>query len=440
MSAEVPENPKVESRMETLQRLQSTIAVLQGVVESLESQPQMTVSDSEVQALAGLAERLQPVAAVPPVESPAIPTPTVTEVAVDAVSEPAPPMKPVTSPVSVVPQPETKPSLLERVFDRVSLKVSLITFAIAAAFIAILVKLLLFPFPHVSPLPIDPQANPPAQTTPVQPQTPQAAAPAPTAPAPEVPIPTATPQVVVTPAPTSETPKAPQVVVVPSSDSGESETPQIIVIPSSDAEDSETPQAIAIAPSNSEDGKTSLERVVIAPTPLTEETAEAETPEVVVITPEPANEVTPEEDDSSLAEVPVAIETPPAQVEPSLPPTPTSAPTSKEAAPAPTLPAKPTPEQRFIAAIQTQVAQMAQKYVEDPSIDSLNANFADSLLQIRVADLWFDLPNSKQNQLAKSWMKQAKDFDFQTLEILDRKGAIVARSPVVGSEMIILQR
>ncbi|MGB5900192.1 MAG: hypothetical protein WBG66_18520, partial [Geitlerinemataceae cyanobacterium] len=214
----------------------------------------------------------------------------------------------------------------------------------------------------------------------------------------------------------------------PSSNSTDEETPQIVVIPSSNSTDEETPQI-----------------VVSSANPITEETPPEvslpeETPQVVTIVPEPADEVNPEEETSLAAEVPVAIDIPALPTQPNLPPetTPTAKPNVGK--PVPVIPAKPTPEQRFIAAIQKQVTQTAQKYVADPSIDSLNANFEGSLLQIKVADRWFGLGSQKQDQLAQSWLQKAQDFDFQTLEIVDAQGTLVARSPVVGSQMVILKR
>jgi hypothetical protein len=479
MSAEVPETPTPESRIEALQRLQSTIETLQGLATTLEAQPQMTVSEREIEALAALADRLQPVAILPsPSPVAAVPEVEIADVAPKSPATPLPePLPP--SPAAVAPQPEPNPSFIQQIFDRIPLKVPLIAIAIAVIFLAVLVKLLVFPFPKVDPLTGVPQAESIAPAisalpVPAKNEPPQVAISTPTAPTPEVPIENETSQIVVVPSSNSETGETPQIVVVPSSNSETGETSQIVVVPSSNSETGETSQIVVVPPSNSETGETSQivvvppsnsetgetsqiivvppststneetsQTVVPSPRPATTEPPSEPLPQVVTIVPEPANDKKVsklKEDTYPSAEIPIAVEVPASPAKPNLPPEPAplTEPEARKSVPA--VPAKLTPEQRFIASIQTQVTQTAQKYVEDPSIESLNANFEDSLLQIRVADRWFGLASETQNQLAENWMKQAKAFDFQTLEIVDRNGSVVARSPVVGSQMIILKR
>jgi hypothetical protein len=447
MSAEVPETPTPESRIEALQRLQSTIETLQGLATTLEAQPQMTVSEREIEALAALADRLQPVAILPsPSPVAAVPEVEIADVAPKSPATPLPePLPP--SPAAVAPQPEPNPSFIQQIFDRIPLKVPLIAIAIAVIFLAVLVKLLVFPFPKVDPLTGVPQAESIAPAisalpVPAKNEPPQVAISTPTAPTPEVPIENETSQIVVVPSSNSETGETPQIVVVPSSNSETGETSQIVVVPSSNSETGETSQIVVVPPSTSTNEETS-QTVVPSPRPATTEPPSEPLPQVVTIVPEPANDKKVsklKEDTYPSAEIPIAVEVPASPAKPNLPPEPAplTEPEARKSVPA--VPAKLTPEQRFIASIQTQVTQTAQKYVEDPSIESLNANFEDSLLQIRVADRWFGLASETQNQLAENWMKQAKAFDFQTLEIVDRNGSVVARSPVVGSQMIILKR
>jgi hypothetical protein len=474
MSAEVPETPMPTARIETLQRLQSTIETLQKVAAQLEAQPQLTVSEGEIEALAALATRLQPVPILPPQSPTAEPIPKAASTpSANPLPEPLPP-----APAAVTPSPEPKLSLLERIFARIPLKVSLIAFAIAVIFMAVLVKLLVFPFPKAVPPVGVPQAEvstpePSAVSVPAKNEISPVVLPTPTDPTPEVPVKTETPQVVVVPSPNSVDEETPQLVVVPSPNSGDEETPQVVVVPSSNSADEETPQVVVVPSSNSADEETpqvvvvpssnsadeETPQVVVVPssnsgdeeTPqvvvpssnsVTEETPSKEPPTVVTIVPEPAKESIPKENGSPLKPMPVAVEVPSLAGESSsLPPQqPTSKSTPKAQESVPAVPAKPTPEQRFIAAIQMQVTQKARKYVEDPSIKSLNANFEDSILQIQVADVWFSLTSEKQNQLADNWLQQSKEFDFQTLEIVDQQGDLVARSPVIGSRMVILQR
>jgi hypothetical protein len=491
MSAEVPETPIPTARMETLQRLQSTIETLQKVAAQLEVQPQLTVSEGEIEALAALATRLQPVPILPPQSPTAEPIPKAASTpSANPLPEPLPP-----APAAVTPSPEPKLSLLERIFARIPLKVSLIAFAIAVIFMAVLVKLLVFPFPKAIPPTGVPQAEvstpePSAVPVPAKNEISQVVLPTPTDPTPEVPVKTETPQVVVVPSSNSADEETPQVVVIPSSNSADEETPQVVVIPSSNSVDEETPQVVVIPSSNSADEETpqvvvipssnsvdeetpqvvvipssnsvdeetpqvvvipssnsvdeETPQVVVVPSSnsVTEETPSKEPPTVVTIVPEPAKESIPKENGSPLKPMPVAVEVPSLAGEssslPAQQPTSKSTPKAQESVPA--VPAKPTPEQRFIAAIQMQVTQKARKYVEDPSIKSLNANFEDSILQIQVADVWFSLTSEKQNELADNWLQQSKELDFKALEIVDQQGDLVARSPVIGSRMVILQR
>ncbi len=98
-----------------------------------------------------------------------------------------------------------------------------------------------------------------------------------------------------------------------------------------------------------------------------------------------------------------------------------------------------TPEQSLIAAIQDQVAEITSQYA-DGLIQSIQANFQGSRLIVKVGDHWFDLAASRQDQLANEILQRAKELNFNRLEITDPQGELLARSPVVGPNMIILQR
>lgn len=98
-----------------------------------------------------------------------------------------------------------------------------------------------------------------------------------------------------------------------------------------------------------------------------------------------------------------------------------------------------TPEQQLIVAVQKQVATVADEYT-DGVVESIQANFLRSLLQVTIADRWYELDRSGQDNLANKMFAQARRLDFKTLEISDRRGHLVARSPVVGSEIIIVKR
>ena len=98
-----------------------------------------------------------------------------------------------------------------------------------------------------------------------------------------------------------------------------------------------------------------------------------------------------------------------------------------------------TPEQRLIASIQEQVSEVTREYAEG-LIQSIEANFQGSLLVVKVGDQWYNIAEFRQNKLAAEMFARAKALDFSKLDITDVKGSLVARSPVVGGEMIIVRR
>ena len=73
-------------------------------------------------------------------------------------------------------------------------------------------------------------------------------------------------------------------------------------------------------------------------------------------------------------------------------------------------------------------------------VKSVEADFSLSLLTVKVAEDWYKLSEVEQNQLASQMWKEANSLDFSKLQIANLAGKLIARSPVVGSEMIILER
>ena len=98
-----------------------------------------------------------------------------------------------------------------------------------------------------------------------------------------------------------------------------------------------------------------------------------------------------------------------------------------------------TPEQNLIASIQNQVAEITDQYGKG-LITSIQANFPGSRLVVKVTDGWYDLKEPQQNKLADDILGRSKELDFRKLEITDVEGTLLARSPVVGSNMVILKR
>ncbi len=142
----------------------------------------------------------------------------------------------------------------------------------------------------------------------------------------------------------------------------------------------------------------------------------------------PANISTPAELTAPAAPEPIEVTPPAPEIAPEIAPTPTPTPTVEL-----------TPEQNLIASIQAQVAEITNKYA-DGLIQSIQANFPGSRLTVKVSEDWYNIEQSQQNKLASEMLNQAKQFDFSQLELTDLQGKLLARSPVVGNEMIILKR
>ncbi len=98
-----------------------------------------------------------------------------------------------------------------------------------------------------------------------------------------------------------------------------------------------------------------------------------------------------------------------------------------------------SPEQRLIKAVQTDIADITSRYPEG-LIDSIEAYFGESRLVVVLGDDWYQLRPSRQDDVAKGIYQKAKNLDFQKLELVNQQGEILARSPVVGNQMIILVR
>jgi hypothetical protein len=97
-----------------------------------------------------------------------------------------------------------------------------------------------------------------------------------------------------------------------------------------------------------------------------------------------------------------------------------------------------TPEQGLIAAIRNQIDSFTDQYTEG-LIVSIEPNFIGSNLTVKVSDQWYVLTENNQQKLANQMLEQANFLDFKKLAIIDREGKLVARSPVVGSKMVLLE-
>ncbi|MEM1394149.1 MAG: hypothetical protein AAGG00_12815 [Cyanobacteria bacterium P01_H01_bin.150] len=107
-----------------------------------------------------------------------------------------------------------------------------------------------------------------------------------------------------------------------------------------------------------------------------------------------------------------------------------------------------TPEETLIAAIQNQVGEISFTSKEDKSgnrifsgiIESIKANFLNSNLTIKISNEWYKLEKSQQDNLAAEILQRSQELDFTHLKITDLQGELIARNPVVGTDMIIFKR
>ncbi|MGI0489190.1 hypothetical protein ACN4EK_27580 [Pantanalinema rosaneae CENA516] len=154
----------------------------------------------------------------------------------------------------------------------------------------------------------------------------------------------------------------------------------------------------------------------ITPTPTPEETI-ATAPEASPVEPEP--EPLPSEPPTPETEAPI-VEPSPVVVEPEPPP-------------------PLTPEQQLVALIQTEVTKLSDPY-QSGLIQTVEPDYRSSRLVIQLNPQWHELNQTQQRELANQLLQQAQELNFSKLELTDSAGTLLARSPVVGTEMVILRR
>ncbi|MEH2325265.1 MAG: hypothetical protein V7K32_17235 [Nostoc sp.] len=150
--------------------------------------------------------------------------------------------------------------------------------------------------------------------------------------------------------------------------------------------------------------------------------------EVPAPTPTPTITTPPE----SVAPEPQPPQPPPEVQTP--PPTP-----EPEPIPTPTPAIELTPEQALIAAIENQVAEISDR-IASGLIKSIQANFRTSNLTVKISDDWYTLKESQQDKLAAEILQRSQELDFTHLEIIDSQNRLIARSPVVGTDIVIFKR
>lgn len=97
-----------------------------------------------------------------------------------------------------------------------------------------------------------------------------------------------------------------------------------------------------------------------------------------------------------------------------------------------------TPEQTLIAAIKTKITKLTQDY-PTKLIDSAKVDLSQNCLLVNVTDEWYELSESSQNKVANEMLNRSRSLSFDQLELKDRTGTLVARNPVIGEQIIILE-
>ena len=98
-----------------------------------------------------------------------------------------------------------------------------------------------------------------------------------------------------------------------------------------------------------------------------------------------------------------------------------------------------TPEQNLITILSDKVLALSENY-QDDLVLSIKPNIANNILSVKIADAWYQLESTKQDQIVADLFARSQELEFRKLEIKDQNDNLVARSPVVGQKMIIFRR
>ncbi len=98
-----------------------------------------------------------------------------------------------------------------------------------------------------------------------------------------------------------------------------------------------------------------------------------------------------------------------------------------------------TPEQKLLVDLQASIVSQVRD-ISQGLLISLQANFTTQQLTVKLAPGWYRLAPAQQDRLAQTLFDKAQRLTFRTLELLNDRGEPIARSPVIGQQMVILQR
>ena len=98
-----------------------------------------------------------------------------------------------------------------------------------------------------------------------------------------------------------------------------------------------------------------------------------------------------------------------------------------------------TSEQNLIAVLQGKILQFSKDYQSD-LVTSIEPNIANNILIVKISNDWYQLDSTEQDIIVADMYKKSQELKFRKLEIKDQDSNLVARSPVIGQNMIVYLR
>lgn len=96
-----------------------------------------------------------------------------------------------------------------------------------------------------------------------------------------------------------------------------------------------------------------------------------------------------------------------------------------------------SPEETLITAVRSQFSTLASQYPAG-LISNLELDNERQLAIVTLGNLWASLTGEQQQQVAQSLWQQARVYQMAKVEMRSSAGNLLARSPVVGSDMVIV--
>lgn len=98
-----------------------------------------------------------------------------------------------------------------------------------------------------------------------------------------------------------------------------------------------------------------------------------------------------------------------------------------------------TPEQQQIAAIQSQVMEISDRFIGG-LVTAVEPQLDRARIKVRVSEDWYRFDAEQQDRFANELWTRSQTLDLTRLEITDSQGSLLARNPIVGEAMVILKR